>query len=98
MSVLMTRDKKELIVTCDCGCRQAFNICIDDQDKELDLYFFLCYMKNNTYTEYDKNPLRAFKIKMRKIWYIIRGKDYCYSDVVMRKEDFLQFKNYINQF
>ncbi len=98
MAVLMTKDKKELIVTCDCGCGQSFHLCIDDEDKDEDLYFFLCFMKNNCDTEYDKNPWRAFKIKMKKIWFILRGKDYCYSDTVMRKADLEEFKAYVNQF
>ena len=103
MSVLMSEDKKELIVKCSCGCGQAFNIIIDadkdeNRDTSHDLYAFICFMKNNCETEYDKNPWRAFKIKMKKIWFILRGKDYCYSDTVMSKKDFEEFKKYINQF
>ena len=55
-------------------------------------------MKSNSDSEYYKNPWRAFKIKMKKIWFILRGKDYCYSDTVMTKEDFEVFKEYVNQF
>lgn len=96
MSLLMSKDKKELMVTCDCKCGQAFSICIDDMEDGY--YGFLCFLKSNFYTEYDKNPWRAFKIKIKKLWFIIRGKDYCYSDIVMTKEDFEEFKKYINQF
>ena len=98
MSVLMSKDKKELIVTCDCKCGQSFSMCIDDDWKDLDYYAFLCFLKCNFDTEYDKNPWRAFKIKMKKIWCIIRGKDYCYSDTVMTKADFEEFKKFVNQF
>ena len=97
MSVLISSDKKELIVTCDCGCGQAFNIIID-RDPDLDQYAYMCFMKNNFVTEYEKNPLRTLKIKLKKIWFILRGKDYCYSDTVMSKKDFEEFKRYINQF
>ena len=99
MAVLMTNDKKEIIVTCDCGCKSAVNIQIEDMaDLGDDQYAFLCFMKANYYTECNNNPWRAFKIKMRKIWHILRGKDYCYSDTIMTKEDFEEFKRYINQF
>ena len=98
MSVLMTKDKKELVVTCSCRCGQSFNILIDDEWKEDNYYSVLCFMKSNSDSEYYKNPWRAFKIKMKKIWFILRGKDYCYSDTVMTKEDFEVFKEYVNQF
>lgn len=35
MSVFMTKDKKELIVTCKCHCEQGFHICIDYEDDNL---------------------------------------------------------------
>lgn len=98
MAVFMTKDKKELIVTCDCGCEKSFHIAVDDSCKDLDYYGFLGFMKNNFDTEYDLNLWRAFKIKMKKIWCILRGKDYFYSDTVMKKADFEEFKRYINQF
>lgn len=96
MAVLMTKDKKEIIVTCNCGCKSSVNIQIDEME---DIgYAYLCLLKGNFYTEYNNNPWRAFRIKMKKIWYILRGKDYCYSDTIMTKEDFEEFKRYINQF
>ena len=98
MAVLMTKDKKEIIVTCNCGCMASYHICVDDDWKDYDYYAFLCFMKSNDDTEYDKNPWRAFKIKMRKIWCILRGKDYCYSDTLMTKAEFEVFKEYVNQF
>ena len=60
MSVLMSKDKKELIVTCNCKCGQSFSICVDDESKDLDYYAFLCFMKCNFDTEYDKNPSGLF--------------------------------------
>ena len=98
MSVLMSKDRKELIVTCSCGCGQAYSICVDDSLQDDDYYAFLCFMKNNFQTEATMNPWKAFKIKMKKIWFILRGKDYCYSDTVMTKADFVELKEYINQF
>ena len=44
MSVLMSKDKKELIVTCNCKCGQSFSICIDD-DEDYDYYAF-CLLHN----------------------------------------------------
>ncbi len=33
---------------------------------------------------------------MKKIWAIIRNRDFYYSEVIMRRSDFTDFKNYIN--
>ncbi len=96
MAVLMTKDKKELIITCKCGCENAYHLVIDPEDE--DMYCFLCFLKADFCTEGDKTPWRAFKTRMKKIWTILRGKDYCYSDTVMSKADYEEFKAYVNRF
>lgn len=51
MSVLMTKDKKEIVVTCNCGCHNSFHILIDDDDKDWGQYAFMCFLKGNEKTE-----------------------------------------------
>ena len=94
MSVLMSKDKKELIVTCNCKCGQSFHITVDDEDRDSDIMFYLCYMKNNFDTEYDMNPWRAFKIKMKKIWFIIRGNWYksCCASIYQSGKCYMEFR------
>lgn len=96
MSLLMSEDKKEIIITCNCHCGEGFHIIVDDEDDEY--YGYLCFLKNNCDTEYDISPWRAFKIKMKKIWCILCNKDYYYSDTLMTKKEFDTLKEYINQF
>lgn len=96
MAVLMTEDKKELIVTCKCGCESAFHIMVDDQDK--DHYCFLCFMKGDFQTEQNVSIWRTLMKKCKKLWYVLRNKDYCYSDTIMSREQFEVFREYINQF
>ncbi len=96
MSLFLTKDKKEIIVTCKCGCDQAFHITITDEDD--DFYCLMCFLRANYDTEHNFGPWRAFKIKAKKIWSILIGKDYCYSDVLISKEEFKQFKDYVNSF
>ena len=98
MAVFMTKDKKEIIVTCKCGCEASFHIAIDDSEKESNYYAFMCFLKGNFETEQYKNPWHAFMEKIRKIWVILIGKDYCYSDTIMSKDEFEEFKKCINQF
>lgn len=97
MSVFFTKDKQELIVTCNCGCEEAFHLKVN-RDEEDDFYSVLYFMKSNFDTEYAASPWRAFKIKMRKIRCILRNKDYYYSDVILTKEDFAELKRYLEQY
>jgi len=93
MAVLISADKKELIITCGCGCDEAVHLKIDNEDG----YVYQCFMNGNFYKE-QYGMFGTLRKKMKKIWAIIRNKDYCYSDIVMNAEDFKQFKMYINQF
>lgn len=98
MSVMISGDKKELIVTCKCGCQDAIHIKVDDGDKETDYYAIQAYMNGNWYRDQDDRVLRSLGRKLKKIWAIIRNKDYYYSDVSMSCDDFKRYKEYINQF
>ncbi len=99
MSVFMTNDKKELVVTCSCGCQCSFHIAIDDENKDSNYYAFVCFLAGSEYKDIEGcSPWLAFKRKMEKLWCVLRNKDYCYSDTFMSKEEFEEFKRYINQF
>lgn len=98
MSVLMTKDKKELIVTCKCGCKESFHIEVDDIDKDSDMYAVLSFMKGNFYADSNYNFWEIVKIKVQRIWRILRNKDYYYSETIMTKADFDAFKEYMNRF
>ena len=38
MSVMISEDKKELIITCKCGCHDTIHIKVDDEDKDAKSY------------------------------------------------------------
>ena len=44
MSVMISDDKKEMIVTCKCGCQDTIHIKVDDTDKDYDCYAIQTYM------------------------------------------------------
>jgi hypothetical protein len=94
MAVLMTNDNKELVVTCKCGCENAVHIRIDHED--WDDYALCSYLNSNWYRDQDDRVLRVIGRKLKKIWAIIRNKDYHYSEIVMTKADFEVFKEYVN--
>ena len=98
MSVMISNDKKDLVVNCKCGCENTIHIRLDDTDKDSDYYAIMTYLNDNWYRDQDDRILRTIGRKLKKIWAILRNKDYYYSDVLMSCEDFKVFKEYINQF
>lgn len=95
MAVMISEDKKDLIVTCECDCDEGIHLHINHEDE--DCYGYQCFTNGNFYRD-QYGILGTLKNKLKKIWAIIRNKDYYYSDIVMNKEDFEQFKRWINQF
>ena len=98
MSVMISNDKKDLIVNCNCGCENTIHIRLDDTYKDFDYYVIMTYLNSNWYRDQDDRIFRTIGRKLKKIWAILRNKDYYYSDVFMSCEDFTIFKEYINQF
>lgn len=96
MAVMISDDKKDLIVTCKCGCDEGVHLTISHEDDEDD-YAYQCFTNGNFYKD-QYGMLGTLNNKIKKIWAIIRNKDYYYSDIVMNKEDFEQFKKWINQY
>lgn len=94
MAVLKNKDNTELYIDCNCGCNDGVRIrvCKDD----LDYYCFLAYTNGNFYTEQGETVLRVLRKKLEKIWAIIRNKDFYYSDILMTKDEFNEFREYIN--
>lgn len=96
MAVLTSKDEKDLIVTCSCGCEDSVHLCIVRWSE--DDYAFMMFMNGSFSSEQDKTFWKVFKEKVKKIWAIIRNKDFYYHDIRMNKEDFETFKEYINKF
>lgn len=81
----------ELIISCKCGCDSGIRVKIDKEYNED--YFVSTYMSGNFYSE-QRHPVIE---KIKKIWAIIRDKDFYYSEICISKEDFQQFKLWINR-
>lgn len=98
MAVFLTKDKKELIVTCSCGCEDSFHIILDDEVGKDDHIALLTYMKGKFSADSSYSFWQVLKIKLQRIWKILRNKDYYYAETLMTREDFQIFKEYINRF
>lgn len=90
MAVFRNFKDDELIISCKCGCDEGIHFAIRDY-KDGD-YAFVTYTSSNYYREQCH-----FREKLKKIWAIIRNKDYYYSEVCIDKNDFEQFAEWVNK-
>lgn len=95
MAVLKSKNDKELIISCRCGCDEGVHIKISNDGD--DYYAYQCFTNGNFYKE-QYGMLSSLNRKLKKIWAIIRNKDYYYSDIAMSREDFQEFKEWVNRF
>ena len=94
MAVMKNKNNTELYVDCNCKCGDGIHIRIDKEDPEY--YCILAYTNSSWYRTQDERVLRVIHKKLKKIWAIIKNKDYCYSDIIMTKDEFKELKDYIN--
>ena len=73
MSVMISDDKKDLIVTCKCGCQDSIHIKVNDEDKDADYYAIQTYMSGNWYREMDciDNLILMKCLRSTRIWRIL---------------------------
>jgi hypothetical protein len=94
MAVLKSKDCMELLIDCSCGCDNGVRFRIDKEDD--DNYCFMAYTNGRFYTEQCEGMWRVLCKKLKKIWAIIRNKDFHYADTFMTKAEFNEFREYIN--
>ena len=94
MSVMRSKNGKELMVDCSCGCSEGVKIKVNTEDA--DMYFLVTYTNGNFYRDQNESIFGVIKKKLKKIYAILANKDYCYSEICMTKEDFLEFKEFVN--
>lgn len=80
----------EYITFCKCGCRNGVILKFDNEDEELSVQF----VSDNFYFRQNKGRM-SFKEKMRRIWYIVTGKEYCYFDILIDKDELQDFKEFV---
>lgn len=94
MAVLKNIDGNELMVDCLCGCDTGIRLRVDKND--FDMYCFMTYTNGAFYKEQGETIFGVLGKKLKKIWAIIRNKDYYYSEFVMNKSEFDMFREYLN--
>lgn len=78
------------ITFCKCGCGNGVVFKIDNEDDELSIQL----VSDNFYLGQNKGKM-SFREKLKRIWYIITGKEYCYFDIIIDKDELQEFKEFI---
>lgn len=102
MAVLRSDDGKELIVTCECGCDSGVSIrveknCWVSSKPDNDTFAYCTVLSGNWYKDQYQTIRYMLYQKIKKIWAIIRNKDFYYSEICMTRKDFETFREYINK-
>ena len=80
----------EFITFCKCGCGNGIVLKADNEDEEVSLQI----VSDNFYTMQNKGKM-SFIERIKRIWYIIIGKEYCYFDILIDKNELKEFKNFV---
>lgn len=88
MAIYKNSDGNQMILICSCGCDEGLRVNIEHDD---DIYCYQTYLSGNWYREQGR-----FLDKLKKIWRIIRNKDYYYSEICLTKEDWEKYKEWVN--
>lgn len=87
-------ENHEIYADCHCGCDNGLRIRIEKDN--FDEYCFCSYTSGNFYAMQSSFTTRL-KTKLRKIWSIIRNKDFYYSEIIMSQEEFDKFRKALNK-
>ena len=93
MSVMINKDGDAMVLDCSCGCNEGLKIRVDKYSE--DNYSVISYTNGNFYRDQNDTVWHVIAKKLKKIWCIIRNKDYCYSEICMSRRDFEQFREYL---
>lgn len=87
--IMTNKEKDVLALYCSCGVADGV-LLRADRIGGLDISL----VSDAFYTS-QKNRWDFFKEKCKRIWCIIRNKEYCYFDICIEPEDLKEFKEFV---
>ena len=85
------RDSKYCVAYCKCGCGNGVVLKVDDDG---DSGISLQLVSDNFYSGRNNNR-NTIKEKLKRIWYVISGKEYRYFDLYFDKNELEEFKDFV---
>lgn len=93
MSFLLTEDKTEMIVTCNCACGDSvrFKVMSDKDDRFWAIWTYLCWGHKT------EDTIRGcVLLRLKRVWRALKGRDYYLSDMILYKDDVVKLRDYLN--
>lgn len=87
----MQTKKSYKTMFCKCGCGNGIIIKADD-DKDWGVSLQL--VSDNFYTN-QKNIHTMIKEKWKRLWSVLRNKEYCYFDILIEPSELKEFKEFV---
>lgn len=78
------------VLFCKCGCGNGAVLKFDNEDDELSMQL----VSDNFYPWQNKGKM-SFREKSKRIWHVITGKEYCYFDILINKDELQEFKEFV---
>ena len=79
---------------CKCGCGNGVIIKADNTDKDLGV---LLQLVSDNYYNNGNSRIMTLKEKLKRIWYIITNKEYCYFDILVNENELKEFKDFVSK-
>jgi hypothetical protein len=90
--IYQNKNNDELIVSCDCGCGKSLlwqAKQFDDEDEG-------CYVSLVEHSWYAKQDSKL-KSYFKRLWKALRGREYCLTELVLKKEEIKEFTLFLNR-
>ena len=85
---------KCFLINCSCGCGDEIEIRVYPDKEYGDVSINIVASK--WYAE-QCGVFGQIKKKLRKIWWVIRGKDYYHCDLILKKDQWTEFAKLVNE-
>lgn len=82
-------ESQEYTKFCKCGCSNGVVLRFDKDEEDISISL----VSDNFYLQ-QKNKI-SIKEKIKRIWYIIIGKEYSYFDMYIGRDEIKEFKDFV---
>lgn len=88
---MKSKDEKYCGLYCSCGCAEGITFKVENV-KEVGVHIGLV---SDTWRVYGLTGWDRFKAKCKRIWAILRNREYYYFDIFVGGEDINEFKEFV---
>lgn len=84
------KKKNEFFIQCNCGCHNGLIFTWEDDVESL----WINVVESKWYSE-QQGVLKRIKEKLRRLWFVLRGKEYSLFEMVVEDNKLEEFKEFV---